>query len=178
MQIEYTITFSDYEKATLLINDKIPTYNKVKFRYSLVIGVAFFFILPFTSFILRFLLTLLFCLLVYSVLFDYWIRFYLKAMLHQEAKENGHKFPKEIILNINKKYFIYSSVTDDKEYTIPWAKVTAAVETHDMYILYTPVFANYYIIKKENEDRDKSENFGQTIKNILNKHYLPIQSPK
>jgi hypothetical protein len=178
MQVNYTITFADYEKASLAINDKIPSYNKAKFRYSLVIGIAFFLVLPFSSYALRFLMTISFYLLVYYILFDHWNRFYLKAMLHQMSQEKESKFPKEVILNINKKRFLYTSITDEKEISVPWANITTAVETSEMYILYTPIFSNYYIIKKENKPIELSEVFNQTIKHILIENYLPIQSPK
>jgi len=177
MQVQYKVSFSDYEKAALAINNNIPTDSKTKIRNSLIICVFFFLILPFASYILRFILTLVFFLLIYYFLFDLWNRFFLKAALHDKAKKKKKEFPKKITLDINEKRFIYTSITeeDEEEFTIPWVKVTAAVETQEMYVLYTSVFSTIYILKKENESTTYSKTFDQTIKGVLNEYYISIQ---
>jgi len=172
MQVKYKVSFADYEKAALAVNNNIPTYDKAKFSYSLILGLFFFLILPFGSFILNFILTLVLFLVIYYVLFDLGINFILKIALRQKSKET--KFPKDVTLNVNEKEFTYTSITEEyeEEFTIPWVKITTAVETDEMYVLYASIFSTFFILKKDYEANESSKTFNQTIKDVFNEHYI------
>lgn len=174
MQVKYKVSFTDYEKAVLAINHNIPIYGKAKFTDSLIIAIFLFLILPFSSYILRSILTFAFFLLIYYYLFDLGINFILKRILHQKSEKKGDQFPKEVTLDVDENRFVYTSIADeyDEEFSIPWVKITAAAETEKMYVLYTSIFSTFYIVKKDSDVAESPNAFNQKIKGIFDEYYI------
>ncbi|MDN6166779.1 MAG: hypothetical protein L0J18_11570 [Tetragenococcus koreensis] len=84
---------------------------------------------------------------------------------------------KEIDLVINKRGFIYNSITDEREekVSIPWTKVTLAIKTQKMYIFYTSVFSTLYMLKLKNKIDEDLTQIEQIIEQLLNEYYVPFK---
>ena len=171
MQANYTVTYNDYQKAVLEINNKIPIYSKAKLRATLLATFFFFWILPFSSYIIKLVFTFLFFLMIHYFIFDQGVHFYLKTLLQRKGKESN--YPKQVTVLISENQFIYKS--EKNEFTVPWKSITLAVETNEMYIFYSSSISTFYIVKKETDTSTKFSEFNRTIKNILTENSIPLQ---
>lgn len=168
MQTTFTVTYNDYQKAFLEINNKILIYSKTKRRATLLVAFFFFWILPFSSYIIKFVFTFFFFLLIHYFLFDRVIHFYLKTLVQRKVKESN--YPIKVTFLINENHFIYKS--EKNEFTVPWKSITLAVEIDVMYIFYSSSISTFYIVKKKTGTSTNLSEFDRTIKNILTENSI------